>query len=316
VADIVSIVNVLKAAGEETRLRLLALLAGGELPVKDLTDILDQSQPRVSRHLKLLVDAGLVDRHAEGAWAYFSLSGAPEAQLVRAFLTKLDVNDATLTADRRRLDALREVQREKAAGFFSSVAESWDQLRRLHVPDEAIETEILRIGRAVQPDMLVDLGTGTGRMLELLAPVYKRGVGIDSSREMIGVARAKLADSDIGHAHIRLGDIADLPGMEDQADLVVLHQVLHYFDDPGHIISRARDMLAPGGRIMIIDFAPHELEFLRGEQAHRRLGMSEKQMEAWADAAGLTVDEYMDFPGSGDGSLTVCLWTLAEANGD
>lgn len=310
-------VGSLKAASETTRLRILALLAQGELSVKDITDILAQSQPRVSRHLKLLADGGLAQRNAEGAWAYYRLSGdGPEAQLARQLVSALDFSDPVLTEDRQRLEKVRESQAAQAASYFAQVAESWDMLRNLHVPESDIEAAILDIATGHKLDQVIDLGTGTGRMLELLSPLFKNGVGLDSSRQMVAVARAKLASAGIGNAQVRLADISEPFDGVGQADLVVLHQVLHYFDDPGHIISAASKMLAPNGRIMVIDFAPHELEFLRGEQAHRRLGMSKKQMEAWALAAGLAIDEYMDFPGSGDGSLTVCLWTLAEANGD
>lgn len=312
--DLDSMVHILKAAGEPTRLRLLALLVAGELSVKDLTAILGQSQPRISRHLKLLMEAGLIVRHAEGAWAYFGVaSKGLGAELAQQLVAQLDNLDKEIRADQTRLELLRESQRTDAAAYFAQVASSWDLLRSLHVPEEAVEAAIVAQVGPEQVDLLLDLGTGTGRMLELLSACYKHGIGVDSSREMIAVARAKLAAAHIGHAVIRHGDIADLPEHEQTADLIILHQVLHYFDDPGQMLQAARATLRPGGRMIIVDFAPHELEFLRTEHAHRRLGLSQEQMENWARTSGLAVTAFSEFPSQDKlEGLTVCLWTLKD----
>ncbi len=308
------LVGVLKAAGEDTRLRLLALLADGDHSVKDLTEILDQSQPRVSRHLKLLADAGLVQRHAEGAWAYYRL--APEGQgadLARWLTARVDPEDPHRRRDRARQAEARAQQQAQAADYFAKVADSWDLLKTLHVPEAAVEAAVLAElgGRSI--DLLVDLGTGTGRMLEVLAPAYKRGIGLDSSREMLAVARSRLAASGISHAQVRLGDIAALDPAIGPADVIVIHQVLHYFDDPGRMLAQARRLLKPGGEVLIVDFAPHELEFLRTEHAHRRLGLSREQLNGWASLAGLDVLSMREFPSdTKDRGLTVCLWHLGD----
>jgi ArsR family transcriptional regulator len=312
VADSGTLVSVLRAAGEGTRLRLLSLLNDGEHSVKDLTEILGQSQPRVSRHLKLLADAGLVTRNAEGAWAYYGLApNGAGGDLARWLIRRLQPDDPDRVRDRSRLEAVRAAQHAQAAAYFAKVADSWDMLRSLHVAEEAVEAAIREslAGRVV--DLLIDLGTGTGRMLELLKDHYQRGIGIDASREMIAVARAKLAAASIGHAQIRLGDIADLDNSAGEADVIVIHQVLHYFDDPGRMLAQARRALKPGGEMLIIDFAPHELEFLRTHHAHRRLGLSEQQMAGWARAAGLSVANLKTFPPASPEGLTVCLWRLA-----
>jgi len=310
------LVGVLKAAGESTRLRLLALLADGDHSVKDLTEILDQSQPRVSRHLKLLADAGLVQRHAEGAWAYYGLAARGQgAELARWLIARVDPDDAERRRDKARQAETRAAQQAQAAAYFAKVAESWDLLKTLHVPEAAVEAAVLGAldGRVV--DLVVDLGTGTGRMLEVLAPAYRRGIGIDSSREMLAVARARLAASGLSHAQVRLGDIAALDPAIGPADLVVIHQVLHYFDDPGRMLAQARRLLKPGGEVLIVDFAPHGLEFLRAEHAHRRLGLSREQMGGWAAAAGLDVLFVREFPSDfEDRGLTVCLWHLGDRN--
>ena len=312
-ADAATLVGALRAAGETTRLRLLALLSEGEHTVKDLTEILGQSQPRVSRHLKLLADAGLVTRNAEGAWAYYRLADSDAAaDLGRWLVARLDADDPGRLRDRVRLEAIRAAQQAQAAAYFAKVADRWDELRQLHVPEEAVEAAILSAleGRVV--DLLIDLGTGTGRMLELLRAHYRRGIGVDASREMIAVARAKLTAGNISHAQVRLGDIADLDATAGRADIIVIHQVLHYFDDPGRAIAQARRALEPGGEMLIVDFAPHELEFLRTEHAHRRLGLSEAQMRGWARAAGLGVTALATFPPTTDRGLTVCLWRLQD----
>ena len=312
-ADVATLVGALRAAGETTRLRLLALLAEGEHSVKDLTEILAQSQPRVSRHLKLLADAGLVTRHAEGAWAYYRLAESEAAaELGRWLVARLDADDAERAADRVRLAAVRAAQQTQAAAYFAKVAGRWDELRRLHVPEAAVETAILDAVAGRTVELLLDLGTGTGRMLELLHGHYRRAIGLDASREMIAVARAKLTAANIAHAQVRLGDIADLDGAAG-ADVIVIHQVLHYFDDPVRMLAPARRALKPGGEMLIVDFAPHELEFLRTHHAHRRLGLSEQQMAGWARAAGLSVAGLKTFPPTGAEGLTVCLWRLVDA---
>lgn len=318
VAELGDLVGVLKAAGEATRLRLLALLAEGELSVKDMTEILGQSQPRVSRHLKLLADAGLVTRNAEGAWAYYGLADrGGAADLARWLVGRFDPADPDRLRDRSRLDWVRSNQQAQAAEYFAKVAPSWDAQRNLHVPESAVEAAILKAVGEKNVDLLLDLGTGTGRMLELLSDRYRRGIGIDSSREMLAVARAKLNAAGINHAQVRLGDIANLDPAIGQADLIIIHQVLHYFDDPGRLLAQVRGALKPGGTMLIVDFAPHEIETLRTQHAHRRLGLSDAQMEGWARAAGLDVMALASFPNTKeDEGLTVCLWQLAEAKED
>ncbi|WDR03845.1 metalloregulator ArsR/SmtB family transcription factor [Devosia algicola] len=310
-AELTALVNILKAAGEDTRLRLLALLAEGDHTVKDLTEILRQSQPRVSRHLKLLADAGLVQRHAEGAWAYYSLTqhGAGAA-LGRWLVERLD-DGPERRLDRERQDSVRAAQQEQAAAFFAKVAGHWDQLRRLHAPESAVEEAVVNALAGQDVELLIDLGTGTGRMLEVLADTYRRGIGIDSSREMLGVARAKLVTGAIGNAQVRLGDITAMDASVGPADVLVLHQVLHYFDDPGRVLAQTAQLLSADGQILIVDFAPHEHEFLRIEQAHRRLGLSNEQLDDWAGALGFTADLVREFPSeNGARGLTVCLWRL------
>jgi len=312
-AELATLVGVLKAAGEGTRLRLLALLADGDHSVKDLTEILKQSQPRVSRHLKLLADAGLIQRNAEGAWAYYGLAQQGDgAELAQWLIARVDESDAERRRDAERQQAVRSAQQAQATEYFAKVAGSWDLLKTLHVPESAVEAAVVEALDGKTVELLIDLGTGTGRMLDVLAPYYKRGIGLDSSREMLAVARARLASAGIGHAQVRLGDIGDIDATVGPADVVVIHQVMHYFDDPGRMLTQARRLLKPGGKMIIVDFAPHELEFLRSEHAHRRLGLSQSQMSGWAAAAGLVVEAVREFPSDTENGLTVCLWRLSD----
>lgn len=304
-------VEVLKAAGEPTRLRLIALLSQGDLTVSEMTDVLSQSQPRISRHLKLLGEAGLVERYQEGAWAYFRLTrDGIRAKLMQQALSAASPSDAYLARDAERLATVKLARANRAEAYFSANAESWNDLRSLHVSDEKVEAEILKLIGRTPFDGLLDLGTGTGRMLELLADRYRRAIGIDSSRNMLSIARAQLDEAGITHASVRQGDIFNLPLERESFDVVTIHQVLHFLHDPLPAITEAARMLRPGGRVVVVDFASHEHEELRLEHAHARLGFSQDQVAGWLKQCGLTVEKIIDLPpDSGDTrALTVTLW--------
>lgn len=305
----------LRAAGEPTRLRVLALLAEGELTVSDLTDILGQSQPRISRHLKLLVDAGLVERHREGAWAFFGLVSAPAAGAwLRAALGRLDREDAWLARDRERLAEVRAQHQTAADAYFTANAGRWDSLRGFHVAEAAVERAILDAVGDARIETALDLGTGTGRILELLSPRVGRAIGVDANRDMLAIARATLARAGVSNAQVRQGDLYALPTPQNAFDLVVVHQVLHFLDDAGRAVREAARALRPGGRLIVVDFAPHAIERLREEQAHRRLGFSPDAMEQWFRAAGLEPVGRRDLPPpeAAVDKLTVSLWTARD----
>jgi ubiquinone/menaquinone biosynthesis C-methylase UbiE/DNA-binding transcriptional ArsR family regulator len=301
----------LKAAGEETRLRILALLAEAELTVSELTEILRQSQPRISRHLKLLAEAGLIDRFREGAWAFFRLAEHGEcAELAGALVARLDPADSAIARDRERLAHVRTARAAAAQSYFAQHAAEWDRIRRLHVADTAVEGAILRTLMAKPFRSLLDLGTGTGRMLELFGSGIERGLGIDLSREMLGLARARLDRAGLRHCSVRQGDIYNLELPRDSFDVVIIHQVLHYLDDGARAVREAARVLRPQGRLLIVDFAPHDLEFLREEHAHRRLGFTAETVAQWIEAAGLdavTHETLTPEPGS-EGKIAVSLW--------
>ncbi len=299
----------LKAAGEETRLRILALLVEAELTVSDLTDILRQSQPRISRHLKLLAEAALVARFREGAWAFFRLAEhGPAAAAVRSLIGRLDERDPVIARDRERLGEVRAARAAAAQAYFKAHAAEWDRIRALHVADEAVEAEIAAALADRPFRSLLDLGTGTGRMLELLGPGLERGLGIDLSLDMLALARARLDRAGLKHCSVRQGDIYDLPLPRDSFDVVIIHQVLHYLDDGARAIREAARVLRPQGRLLVVDFAPHDLEFLREEHAHRRLGFSPETVTQWMEQAGLEALGQRNLGPGRDGKIAVSLW--------
>lgn len=304
--------SVLRAAGEATRVRILALLAKGELNVKDLTQILGQSQPRISRHLKLMAEAGLIGRFREGSWVFFRLADAGnQSALADAIVASLDPADPVFARDRARAAAVKKAREEAAQGYFREHAGEWDKIRTLHVADAQVEAAIDEaLGPGPFP-LLVDLGTGTGRMLELFAPRASRALGFDLNHDMLTYARMKLERAGLAQAQARHGDLYNVPLPDGAADAVILHQVLHFLDEPAAAMAEAARLLKPGGKLLVVDFAPHELEFLREQSAHRRLGFSPDQLKRWLEEAGVKVGRQRDLaPGAGVGAdkLTVSLW--------
>lgn len=302
----------LRAAGDPTRLRLLAVLARAELTVTELTQVLGQSQPRLSRHLKLLVSAGLLNRFQEGSWVFFrpAEKGAGGA-LVRFLIERIRADDPTIARDLERLAVVRQQRAEAAAAYFRARAAEWNEIRTLHIAEKEVDAAILELlGEASLGD-LVDLGTGTGRLLELLASRARSAIGVDLSREMLAIARHALDRPELRHVQVRQGDIYALNLESASADLVTIHLVLHYLDDPAAAILEAARLLRPGGRLLIVDFAPHDLEFLRDEHAHRRLGFTNDEIAGWCREAGLVVETSRQLRPSASPTgqnLTVMLW--------
>jgi SAM-dependent methyltransferase len=301
----------LKAAGEPTRLRLLALLRENDLSVGELVQVLGQSQPRLSHHLKNLSEAGLAERLPEGAFVFYraARSGAGVAFLDQLFSqTRPDAPEF-----RKDRDKLREViaaRATSAEAYFSSIAETWDGLRALHFPNEAIEEALLDLAGPGPYRRVVDFGTGTGRMLLLFSGRAAESEGIDFSHRMLTVARANLERAGVSNSRVRFGDVTAAPFEDASADLLIVHQVLHYLDTPGDAIAEAARVLMPGGRLLVIDFAPHDLEFLRAEHGHRRLGVRHDALTDWAAQAGLTLEAPRSFdpPTPGAPGLTVNIW--------
>ncbi len=273
--------------------------------------MLGQSQPRVSRHVKILADSELIDRHKEGSWVFLALTaGARTTALVDLIDQWLDPDSRLLLdADAVRLGAVRADRADAAARYFAAHADAWDTIRSLHVPESAVEQAIadaIGVRETGRPlGTLLDIGTGTGRMIELLGPAAAQALGVDRSSEMLRVARVKLDKAGIADASLRQADMYALPLPDRSADSIIIHQVLHYAHTPAAAIAEAARVLRPEGRLLVVDFAAHEREDLRSTAAHLRLGFSDEAIAGWFAAAGLTLDYTQHLAG---GELTVTLW--------
>ncbi|HTV45095.1 MAG TPA: metalloregulator ArsR/SmtB family transcription factor [Stellaceae bacterium] len=297
----------LRAVAEPTRLQLLVLCARGELTVSELTQILGQSQPRVSRHLKLLCEAGLLDRFREGSWVFYRLGqSSPASALAQHLVAVCDEADPTIALDLQRLQAIKDQRAERASAYFRENAPQWHRIRSLYVDEAEVEAVLQEIIAASSPRDLLDIGTGTGRMLEMLAPQVDHALGIDQSRAMLAVARVNLERAGLSNGQVRRGDMYQLALPDASFDAVVIHQVLHYADRPAAAVAEAARVLRPNGILVIVDFAPHELEFLRDEHAHRRLGFTDREIAEWCRAGGLEPGRPQQLPGD---PLTVVIWT-------
>ena len=303
-------VDVLRAAGEPSRLRIIALLAREELAVLELCRVLDQSQPRVSRHLKLLADAGLVERFPDGAWVFYRLTGSGKGgELVAQVLSAIDPADPVLQRDAERLSAVWAERAADAGAYFARNAARWDEIRSLYVSDTDVENAILAAAGSGPFKRLVDLGSGTGRMLTLLGPQAEAALGLDLSQQMLNLARGRVTQAGLARCELRHGDIFSTRLPDGSADLVVVHQVLHYLADPAAAVKEAARIVGGGGKLIIADFAPHRLEFLREQHQHRRLGFAEPEMARWLTEAGLGEVRVTALPPADKAGLTVKIWT-------
>jgi len=294
----------LRAVGEETRLRIVALLRHSDLTVTELVRCLDQLQPRVSRHLKILVSAGIVAPYQEGAWRFYRLASLPS--WLDALLDELAGDE--LEPDLEILQAVRADRSAKAQAYFADNAEAWDAVRRLHVDDAVIERELLDVAPPVI-NRFLDLGTGTGRMLSLFAPRYTEAAGYDSSPEMLAVARTRLDQEGVKRVQLRRRDILKPDQIAaGSADVICFHHVLHFLAEPARAIAVAAEALSPGGSLLIADFAPHAREELRGTYAHRRLGFGTEEIQSYANEAGLNLVTERRLEPNRDEGLVSMIW--------
>lgn len=300
----------LKALAEPTRLRIVSLLAHGEMTVSEIMQVLGQSQPRVSRHLRLLADAGLCERFPEGGWVFYRLVRTGSVSRLAALVEEFtDSDDPEVQRDRERLNELKRLRAKTAERYFEAAALQWAQIRSLHFSEEAVEAALVDLAAGRRFGRHVDVGTGTGRMLELFKDQADEGMGVDLSREMLHVARAKLSEAGLATRFVRQADASALPVEDRAADLITVHQVLHYLPDPRAAIQECARALAPGGLLLIVDFAEHRLEALRVEHHHRHLGFQPAQVTAWLQAGELSLQALKTLEPQGiDGGLTVLIW--------
>ena len=308
-----TLIDILRALADPTRLRIMRLLTRMELAVGELAQVLDQSQPRVSRHIRILAEAGLAERRREGSWVFVrGLAGADRAPLARAVAALIDRGEAgdaafaaQAEADRLRLGQIRHARETRAADYFARHAAQWDVLRSLHSADATVEAA-LRDLLGAPLGRVLDVGTGTGRMAELFEPAADAVVALDNSPEMLRLARARLQRLAPGRVELVQGDFAELPFVDATFDTVLFHQVLHYAQSPEAVLAEAARVTRPGGRVAIVDFAPHDREELRSAQAHVRLGFADEQVRGLMTAAGFEPEAGEAL---GGGELTVMIWT-------
>lgn len=291
----------LRACAEPTRLRLVALAARGAFCVSEFTEILGQSQPRLSRHLKLLGDAGVMERVREGANVWFAVP--PDSGVVHDILGRLSEEDPVLAADRRAAARVLAERARIASESFRKQGADWDEMRALGLPAADVEAALLAMLPGSLLGRVLDIGTGTGRLLELLAPRMRSGLGVDASRAMLALARSRLAKPGLGHVSVRQGDMYRL-ALAGSYDVVVLQMVLHYAEDPAAAVIEAARMLAPEGRLIVVDLAGHDRAALAGRLAHRWPGFSDDTMRSLLETAGVTPGVPMTVPGP----LDVRLW--------
>lgn len=306
------LLNVFRALADPTRMRIMHLLRAMELSVGEIAHVMDQSQPRVSRHIRILVEAGLIDRRKEGNWVFLRLGNSPLCRdLMQLFAdAPQDESEAMwLQADLARLAAVRADRARAADDYFARHAEQWDAIRSLHVSETEVEAAMLAMAKAYAAQAakgrFLDIGTGTGRMVQLFGGVASHVTAIDRSPDMLRLARAKLPEEGAEKYDLLLGDFSALPLAPASVDFITMHQVLHYAQDPAAVLAEAARVLARDGCLLIVDFAPHEREELRTRDQHARLGFADEQMKDWFAAAGLRMEAIESLPGN---DLTVKLW--------
>ncbi|MGL6042486.1 MAG: ArsR/SmtB family transcription factor [Sandaracinobacteroides sp.] len=293
------------ALADPTRVRILLLVRDLELSVGELAEILDQSQPRVSRHVRILAEAGLVRRQKEGAWVFVGPGDRALADKVQSLIAHFSDSVDPIAHERARLEQVTELRQRRIDDWFSANAEEWDLLRRLGGQGDDVEQALVSAARAPAVGRLLDIGTGTGRVLELLAPEAAAATGVDRSPEMLRLARNKLAAAGIRQAAVRQADMRALPFEGAAFDTVTLHHVLHFADDPAAVIAEAARTVAPGGKLLVADYAPHRQEEFRQRFQHSRLGFEEAAVLGFLKSAGLVPVTLSRHPGP---ELSVILW--------
>ncbi len=303
-----SLLNIMRALADPTRLRIALLIRQLELSVGEVVQILGQSQPRVSRHIRILHEAGIAQRRKEGSWVFLRCGEHLTNGNMDSLFAMTDGSEARIVQrDLAKLTEVRTARAKMAEAYFALHASEWDDLRSLHVAESQVETAMMQILDVAPLGNVLDVGTGTGRMIELFSGRAARFTAIDNNAEMLRVARAKLPalTSGTDQIEIKLGDFNSLPLADASFDTILFHQVLHYAQEPERVIAEAARVLAPSGRILIADFAAHDNEELRSVHAHARLGFTDDTIARAFAACGLHMAHHTTLDG---GALTVKIW--------
>lgn len=287
----------LKALADPTRLQLLLLLGQSELTVQELTEILGMGQSRISRHLKILAEAGLVAVKRQGTWGYYrqGLDNPLFAEIWPALRNRLQANPAQLEFQ-RRLAAVLEGRRRRSADFFERHARQWDALASRVLPMANYRPAL----EAALPNcrLLLEVGLGTGGLLPVLRQRAERVVGVDQSQAMLQQASLRLARLQLDGVDLRLGEMTHLPLADAEADAVVLNMVLHHAPQPERVFRELARVVAPGGRVLVADLQRHEQEWVREDIADQWLGFEQAELRGWLESSGLEFEEYLPIAGT------------------
>ncbi len=279
--------KVFKTLSDPTRVRILALVEREELAVQELMEVLGMAQSRVSRHLAILREAGLLADRRDGTYVFYRFAPPAEGpwrdtwELVRR--TRRD--DPTAERDAAALTRVMDARAARTRRFFDSVGPEWDALRKIF-NDDALRARA--VARLVDPELRVaDIGTGTGVLALELGRLGLRVVAIDNSTRMLDAARAKLEREDVSGVELRLGEASALPLADGEVDAALAHMVLHYLPSPGEAIREMARAVAPGGTVVVVDFVRHTHEWMRQELGVSWLGFAGEEVEGWFGEADL-----------------------------
>lgn len=286
--------DALRAIAEPTRLRLVRLCAQGELTVSELTRILGQSQPRVSRHLKLLQDAGLLTRFREQHWVFYRIPEATgTSQWVQDVLAAIPADDQ-ITLDQQRLDEVRTARAKLSETYVETEVPDWLQLHAFHGDEQRFADAVTRVLSDAPVGHLLDIATGTGRMLRMVGALADSGVGIDLSKKMVMVARSALADAGLSHLTVRQEDMYQMRFPTNHFDTVTIDQVLYLASNPDALIAEAARVLKPSGRLLLVAFtAAHH-----AQSSAPKVSIRLDDITQWLTDAGLRIETHTTLPGS------------------
>jgi ubiquinone/menaquinone biosynthesis C-methylase UbiE len=289
--------KIFKTLSDPTRVRILTLLAREELAVQELMDVLGMAQSRVSRHLAILRDAGLLRDRRDGTYVFYRFVPPREQAWQRAWDLVVGAlsDDPTSDRDAAALSRVLEARAARTRSFFDAVGPEWDALRKVF-NDDALRARA--VARLVDPDQcVVDVGTGTGILAGELRRLGPRVIAVDHSARMLEAARARLAARGIEGVELRRGEASALPLADGEVDAALAHMVLHYLPSPAEAIREMARVVAPGGSVVTVDFVSHEHEWMRHELGVMWLGFDAAEVRSWFGDAGLGSLHYEEYEG-------------------
>ena len=281
-------IDTFKALADPCRARLTAVLLSGEFTVQELTRIMGMGQSRVSRHLKILTEAGVLSVKRQGTWSYYR--AGEESTFFSGIRPAFERELSSLPERCRDLAAVSKVleeRRRRSQEFFDCHARQWDDLARTLLPVPEYRQRLLQL--VPEGASVLEIGIGTGGLLTELTSRASRVIGVDHSPAMLEEARRRLNDRGIGGIELRLGEMSHLPLSDASVGCVVANMVLHHAADPPAVLAEIRRVLAPGGTLLLADLARHERESAREQLADQWLGFEDNELTEWLRRAGFTI---------------------------